>query len=44
LEEGAKIMTIARLFGSPRFLSEEEQEALLSLEAEKYRQRVLKEA
>lgn len=44
LEEGAKIMTIAKLFGSPRILSQEEQEALLSLEAEKYRQRVLKGA
>lgn len=44
LEEGAKILTVARLFGSPRFLSEEEQEALLALEAERYRQRVLKGA
>ncbi|MEN3203489.1 MAG: class II aldolase/adducin family protein [Atribacterota bacterium] len=42
LEEGAKILAIARLFGSPRILSRQEQEALLSLEAERYRQRLLK--
>ncbi|MCS7242120.1 class II aldolase/adducin family protein [Candidatus Caldatribacterium sp.] len=44
LEEGAKILTIARLFGNPRILSMQEQEALLALDAERYRQRVLKEA
>lgn len=44
LEEGAKILAIARLFGNPRVLSREEQEALLALEAERYRQRVLKGA
>lgn len=42
LEEAAKITAIARLFGSPRVLSREEQEELLGLEAERYRQSVLK--
>ncbi|MGQ9622475.1 MAG: class II aldolase/adducin family protein [Candidatus Caldatribacteriaceae bacterium] len=43
LEEAAKITAIAHLFGSPHILSEEEQKELLSLDAEKYRQKILKE-
>lgn len=43
LEEAAKVTAIARLFGNPRVLSEKEQEELLALDAERYRQRVLKE-
>ncbi len=42
MEEAAKINAITRLFGSPRVLSDEECTAILHLDAERYRQELVK--
>ncbi len=42
MEEAARITAISKIFGSPRILSEQECQAILNLDAEKYRQKLVK--
>ncbi|MGC4105385.1 MAG: class II aldolase/adducin family protein [Thermomicrobiales bacterium] len=43
-EEAARVFTFARLLGTPRILTDDECEAILALDAERYRQQLLRVA